>query len=272
MLSQVIEIVCPVRECGLVLARGEREWRCASGHSFDVARSGYCNLLQPNERRSRRPGDTLEAAKARRRFHDKGLGRRFLDDIARILADESARGPILDAGCGEGFHLAALCARFAAEGIGIDISTPSIELAARTYRAPVWVVANVDRRLPLADSSIGTLVSITSRVNGSEFARVVRGGGTLVVATPGPDDLTELRARVLGGSVALARTPDKLDGFDLVRRDESREVIDADRETIADLLASTYRGQRRSQQEAAARLTTLAITQSRTIAVYRARG
>jgi 23S rRNA (guanine745-N1)-methyltransferase len=271
-LPDVIELTCPVRGCHARLDRGERQWRCPAGHSFDLARSGYCNLLQPNERRSRNPGDTGEAAKARRRLHERGVGRRFLEEIARILAEQGARGPILDAGCGEGFHLAALCQRLGAEGIGIDISTPSIELAARAYRGPIWVVANVDRRLPLADRSIGTLVSITSRVNGSEFARVARAGGTLVVATPGPDDLAELRARVLGGSAALGRMPDNLDGFELVRRHVSREMIDADRETIVDLLASTYRGQRRSQQDAAASLTALSITQSREIAIYRARG
>ena len=37
---------------------------CPRGHSFDVARSGYINLLQPQERRSRNPGDSADAVAA----------------------------------------------------------------------------------------------------------------------------------------------------------------------------------------------------------------
>jgi hypothetical protein len=40
-------------------ARGRRWY--ARGHSFDIARSGYINLLQPQERRARRPGDATDA-------------------------------------------------------------------------------------------------------------------------------------------------------------------------------------------------------------------
>ena len=41
---------------------------CRRGHSFDLARSGYLNLLQPQDRRARRPGDSAEVRAARRRF------------------------------------------------------------------------------------------------------------------------------------------------------------------------------------------------------------
>ena len=40
--------------------------------AFDVARSGYVNLLQPQDKRSKTPGDTPEAVAARRRFLDRG--------------------------------------------------------------------------------------------------------------------------------------------------------------------------------------------------------
>jgi 23S rRNA (guanine745-N1)-methyltransferase len=61
-------LLCPVRDCHMALGRAERRLLCPRGHSFDVARSGYINLLQPQERRSKQPGDTVAAVAARRRL------------------------------------------------------------------------------------------------------------------------------------------------------------------------------------------------------------
>ena len=86
-------------------------WRASSGgcsaprgHSFDVARSGYVNLLQPQDRRSKQPGDTPAAVAARRRLHDRGVTGPLLHAIAEIV-DTSPSDIVLDAGCGDGFYL-----------------------------------------------------------------------------------------------------------------------------------------------------------------------
>ena len=73
-------LLCPVRECHLPLVREDRRVFCPRAHSFDVARSGYLNLLQPQDRRSKQPGDTTEAVAARRRLHDLGVTAPLLDD------------------------------------------------------------------------------------------------------------------------------------------------------------------------------------------------
>lgn len=49
------ELICPV--CGGRLTRGAAVWRCEKGHSFDVARQGYVNLLPVTQKHSRQPGD-----------------------------------------------------------------------------------------------------------------------------------------------------------------------------------------------------------------------
>jgi len=54
-------LLCPVRDCHLALGREERRVVCARGHSFDIARSGYINVLLPQDRRSKQPGDTAAA-------------------------------------------------------------------------------------------------------------------------------------------------------------------------------------------------------------------
>src|SRR6202451_980775 len=95
-------LLCPVRDCHLPLARAERRLVCPNGHAFDVARSGYVNLLQPQERRSKEPGDSEEAVAARRRVHERGVTRPVLEAIEAALAP-SAADVILDAGCGDGW-------------------------------------------------------------------------------------------------------------------------------------------------------------------------
>jgi 23S rRNA (guanine745-N1)-methyltransferase len=66
-------LLCAVRACHLPLVRDDRRLLCGRAHSFDVARSGYVNLLQPQDPRSRQLGDTKAAVSARRRLHDLGV-------------------------------------------------------------------------------------------------------------------------------------------------------------------------------------------------------
>ena len=68
-----VGLLCPVRSCHLPLARGDRRFVCPRTHSFDVARSGYVNLLQPQDRRSSRPGDSAVVVHARRRLLAQGF-------------------------------------------------------------------------------------------------------------------------------------------------------------------------------------------------------
>src|SRR5947207_12555266 len=98
------QLLCTVRDCRAPLAREERRAVCARGHSFDIARSGYINLLQPQDRRSREPGDSAEAVAARRRLFERGITKPIDDAIASMVHGET----ILDAGCGEGHILGIL--------------------------------------------------------------------------------------------------------------------------------------------------------------------
>src|SRR5437764_6335913 len=100
-------LLCPVRDCHLALQREERRLICPRGHSFDIARTGYINLLQPQERRSKQPGDTAEAVAARRRLHDRGVTAPLLEAIA-AMANVTSDDDVLDAGCGDGYYLGSL--------------------------------------------------------------------------------------------------------------------------------------------------------------------
>ena len=270
-----IQLICPVRACGAPLALVFYGLRCVTGHTFDLARSGYANLLQPQDRKSSEPGDTREAVAARRRLFDRGIGVDLAEAVAALLAEQGvgAGAAILDAGCGEGFHLADVCARLGAEGCGIDISTRAIDIAAKRHRDLVWVVANADRAIPLANGSIDAILSITSRINRDEFARVLKPGGLVLVAVAASDDLAELRGIVLGESAEKDRVGRAVEAlaprFALESRARHASTLDLDHDALVDLLASTYRGQRHSQLDALDGVERLSVTSSRELLLFR---
>jgi 23S rRNA (guanine745-N1)-methyltransferase len=231
-------LVCPVRDCRLALVREERRMLCPRGHSFDIARSGYLNLLQPQDRRARNPGDTAEAVAARRRLHDRGVTEPLRVAIAETLA-ATPHDVVLDAGCGDGFYLGALQRDTGFDAHGVDICVAGVDAAARRYPECEWVVANADRILPYADRSFSILLSITARMNPGEFRRVLQEGGRLLIAIPAPDDLIELRG---SGRNRAVRTLDTFArGYRLIdtRRVSARADLDAS--AVRDVLISIYR-------------------------------
>ncbi len=231
-------LLCPVHNCQLGLVREDRRVVCPRGHSFDVARSGYINLLQPQDRRSRQPGDSQAAVRARRRLHDLGVTQPLLQAISEMLA-ASGSDVVLDAGCGDGFYLGSLARAAGFDAHGVDISIPAVDLAARRYPGCEWIVANADRFLPYADRSFSTVLSITARMNAPEFRRVLRDDGRLLLALPAPDDLIELRG---AGRDRVARTIETFGrDFTLIGQRRATTAADLNAAAVRDVLHSIYR-------------------------------
>ena len=272
LAAAMVTLLCPVRDCGESLRKEPRSWVCSRGHSFDIARSGYCNLLQPQDSRSRNPGDPREAALARRRFLEAGNGDFLLQALREIVPERSA---VLDVGCGEGFFLGSLAGEKEIEAHGIDLSVPAIDLAARRYPGVSWWVVNADRRLPFANGSFDLAVSLTARRNPSELQRVLSPTGRLLVAIPGEDDLIELREAVLGEGIVrsrLDRTVEELAGaFDLESHQTLRHKARLDAAALQDVLASTYRGARESRQRRLDGIDEMEVTLSLDLASFRPR-
>jgi 23S rRNA (guanine745-N1)-methyltransferase len=231
-------LLCPVRDCHLALRRDGRRLVCARNHSFDAARSGYFNLLQPQDRRSKQPGDTANAVAGRRRLHDLGVTRALLEAIENLAA-ATREDVVLDAGCGDGFYLGMLARKTGCDAHGVDISTAAIDAAAKRYPECEWVVANADLQLPFADRSFSLVLSITARMNSGEFRRVLRDAGRLLVAIPAPDDLIELRG---AGRDRVARTiEDFARDFALIEQRRVTSVAELDADAVGDVLHSIYR-------------------------------
>jgi 23S rRNA (guanine745-N1)-methyltransferase len=270
-------LLCPVRGCGTPLVREERAFRCPRGHSFDLARSGYCNLLQPQDRKSKNPGDPKEAVLARRRFLEAGNGN-FL--VAALLETFDGLGlpprpAVLDVGCGEGFFLGTLAREREIEGSGVDLSTPAIDLAARRWPGVSWFVVNADRALPWADGSFDLVLSLTARRPAAELRRVLKPEGRLVVTIPGEDDLIELREAVLGEGIRRDRVPgvvaELAEGFELASHHPLRHRSRLEAEALRDLLASTYRGARGSERQRVEDLEAMDVTSNFDLLIFRPR-
>ncbi len=227
-------LLCPVRDCQQPLVRESRRLVCSRGHSFDIARSGYVNLLQPQDKKSKDPGDSAAAVAARRRLHDLGVTVPLLKAIADLLQLHQD-DVVLDAGCGDGFYLGNLDC----QAHGVDISIPAIDAAAKRYPSCEWIVANADRGLPYTDGSFSVVMSITARMNSSEFRRVLREDGRLLVAIPAPEDLIELRG---AGRERVERTIEAFAAdFEVISTSRASTSADLDAASVEDVLLAIYR-------------------------------
>lgn len=270
--------ICPVRACGRPLEPSERSLICENRHTFDIARSGYVNLLQPQDRRSLNPGDTKEMVQARRRFVDRGHVAPLETLLRRVIQGLGlpCGFSLLDTGCGEGYFPGALLSHFpGAEICGVDISVPAIDAAARSYPNARWLVANADRFLPFAERSFDVVMSITARKNSPEFRRIISPEGRLIVVVPGEDDQIELREAVLGKGVPKDRAESTLthfmDHFALENEQQLRYTVRLDAEALHDLFALSYRGARRQAAERLARISGLEITLSYRLLCFKPR-
>jgi 23S rRNA (guanine745-N1)-methyltransferase len=268
-----VPLACTVRDCGLLLERRDRVYTCARGHAYDVARSGYVNLLQPTDRRSLAAGDTRDAVVARGRLLARSIGASILAEVAdRVVSHLPADGVVADLGSGAGELLGAVHDRRHVNGVGIDLSTAASEQAARRYPHLTWVVANADRRLPLLDRSVDVVVSLHGRRNPDECSRVLTKHGHLIVVFPAADDLHQLRHHLHGVAIERERgeavIAEHEAAFTVIERAVVREERHVDADSVRDLLRGTYRGARVSEADRLTTLGTLDVTIASEIVVF----
>lgn len=186
MTSESNPLRCPV--CGGALRLGEKAASCGKGHSFDVAREGYINLLR-STRSGDRMGDSKESARFRRDFLDKGYYRPLRDALTALFHDKS--GTVLDICCGEGYYTSALAENPSLDVYGFDLSKEMVRLASRRGGATCFV-ANL-AAIPAADGGFDYATHLFAPFHEREFARVLRRGGRLYSVVPGSRHLWALK-------------------------------------------------------------------------------
>jgi 23S rRNA (guanine745-N1)-methyltransferase len=185
---------CPID--GQLLSASKGALQCPNGHSFDLAKEGYCNLLLVQQKASLDPGDNKEMVEARRRFLAAGYFDPIsakLEELVRELKAKTMDPRILDAGCGEGYYLGRLRqASPRADLAGIDISKWAVKAAARNHKQIAWAVAS-NKQLPFAKNSLDMILCLFGFPFWESFQRALVDGGSLLLVDPAPDHLWELR-------------------------------------------------------------------------------
>ena len=187
---------CPT--CGKPLLREKRAYRCAAGHSYDIAKEGYTYLLPPNQKHSAAPGDDKGMAAARRDFLSRDYYAPLRQALCREILSRCSETPVLlDAGCGEGYYTEGIRSALLSAGkmpriAGIDISKFILRYAAKRLPEAEFAVASC-YRLPLADDCADVLLDCFSPLAEAEFRRVLKPGGYFLYVVPGAEHLWELK-------------------------------------------------------------------------------
>ena len=241
MTTTPTAFICP--NCRQPLVSEGRTLRCEAGHSFDVAREGYVNLVT-GKAPSASQGDDAAMVQARRAFLGRGYYEPLATALGEIVGADSPR-LIADFGCGEGYYLGQLMRSpqlTGAMAYGTDISKPAMAAAAKAYPAVHFALADTNRLIPFADASVEVGLSIFAPRNAAEFARVVAPGGRLVIAIPAQGHLASVRERfgLLGiESDKAAKITAQLDGFSLASSRGVDARVQLDGAALRELVAMT---------------------------------
>lgn len=184
-------LACP--HCGGTLYRARGALRCAEGHTFDVARQGYVNLLRGAARTV--TGDTAAMVSAREEFLGAGHYGPLIERVAdtAVRAVEGVDGCVIEVGSGPGYYLAAALERMPERlGLALDLSKHAARRAARSHPRVGAVVCDAWGRIPVRDSVAALVLSVFAPRNVPEFMRVLAPGGAVVVAAPSGRHLENL--------------------------------------------------------------------------------
>lgn len=179
-------LICPV--CRKPLSRQERCWCCELGHSFDLAKEGYVNLLRTNKAGDKMGDDKL-SARCRRDFLNKGYYAPLKNALQEIFRDK--QGSVLDICCGEGYYTSSLAENPNLQVYGFDLAKEMIRLGAKRGGATYFVANLAD--IPVADASFDYAIHLFAPFQEAEFLRILKPGGKLYTVIPGSKHLWGLK-------------------------------------------------------------------------------
>jgi 23S rRNA (guanine745-N1)-methyltransferase len=191
---------------------------------------------------------------ARRAFLEAGNYQPLAQAIAMmVFVHHSENGVVrlLDVGCGEGYYTRQLMQLSPAgqclELHGVDIAKIAVAAAAKKLPAARYIVAS-SHRLPYADQYFDVLLRVFAPSNDVELQRLLKPSGHLLIVTPGPRHLAQLKALVYEEVNEHAEEIDLPDGFErLASQRISSWIIPTPAERMA-LLQMTPFAWRASQQ------------------------
>lgn len=201
MMSIPTGFLCP--SCGQPLSQKQRSLVCRNGHSFDLSKEGYVNLLLSSSRHSKEHGDNREMIRSRRDFLNQGYYRCLQKALCEAVLQLCPPSPtIVDAGCGEGYYTTAVFQALREKNssqpgniFGFDMSKEALRIAAKRCPEIHFAVANLFS-MPLPDHYADFVMELFAPIADREFLRILKPGGILLLTVPGPQHLFELKQAV----------------------------------------------------------------------------
>ncbi len=199
-ITKARNLACPID--GELLELCDKQLICSNGHTFDLARQGYVNLLPVQHKRTKHPGDSKTMVLARSRFLNSGVYESVAEKLAETTFSQlidNEDSCVLDAGCGEGYYLDHIFNYLkdknntsAISFVGMDISKEAIVEAAKRNKQISWIVGT-NRQPPLEPSSVDIILCVFGFQSFAGFNKILKSGGKIILVEPGADHLMELR-------------------------------------------------------------------------------
>ncbi|NOQ15257.1 MAG: 23S rRNA (guanine(745)-N(1))-methyltransferase [Methyloprofundus sp.] len=237
--------ICPICQSPLIQHLSSKGYYCKNKHHFDLAKEGYLNLLPAQHKKSKEPGDSRAMMRARRNFLEAG----FYQPMAKALASmidkhrtESVPMHILDVGCGEGYYSRQIEIHAQhSENLdlqGIDIAKNAIFAAAKKQPNAHFIVAS-SKSMPYADHYFDLLFRVYAPSNDKEINRLLKPGGLLLIVTPGPRHLWQLKEFIYKEVKEHSADISLPEGFEQIESQRISYTIQPDQEQRMALLQMT---------------------------------
>lgn len=221
---------------------------CMNKHSYDMSKSSYINMVS-NYRPTKYDKQMFISRKL---ISELGFFDPLIKNISEVInRNNSSNHPIkiLDAGCGEGYHLVKIKERMAGNrennllGVGIDISKEGIIIAAKQYSNNIWLVADI-ANTPFKDKQFDYILNILSPANYIEFSRILADEGLIIKVVPNENYLQELREILYKETRQSSYTNNKTielftDNLQLLDRIEINYKVSLDKSNIENLIYMT---------------------------------
>lgn len=186
-------IKCPVCSCDVYTSEDKKSLFCIGPrrHCFDFSSDGYVSLSRQGT------GDSKQAIAARKSFLSKDYYLPLAQKLCEVIQNHAgADVTVLDAGCGEGYYTNKIAENFGF-ALGFDLSKFGVSAGAKAARRQgtdnTFYATGSVFELPIKDGSVDCVVNIFAPCAESEYMRVLKDGGTLIVVGAGKDHLMGLK-------------------------------------------------------------------------------
>jgi len=178
-----MKILCPI--CKKELSKKDKSMICENKHCFDVAKSGYLNLLNSS---SLHTGDNKAMIQARSAFLDNGYYSSLQNKLIELLLEEPFTS-LVDLGCGEGYYTNAFPCK---EKIGFDLSKEALIHASKKDKITHYILASIFH-LPLEKECTEVVLICFAPFAKEEVERILKPKGRFIFVSPCPRHLYELK-------------------------------------------------------------------------------